>query len=244
MQMKRAIFITLLCVLSLTVKGQYDNDLFENAMYYSGSWVFNIETFTVNNNPFPINKSNSWFGINIQHFPTEPNLHGNNLLSIDGHFNISPDFNILQFSTGWFFGVCAGAIWSKGKNEHEDAYQRYRSEGYDAETADQLAGNDVDVTDQELQSMIYAYLLALESGGLHIPFGRHAGISADWSLFKVNYHFKDKAWFFTGDVGGSLGFSLGNHILLKAFGRYTFLWEANPYINKGWNWGVSIGYIN
>ena len=251
MKNNRYILILLLCTSFLySAKAQsYPNDLWWNSMYHSGQWVFNANAFMVNSK---IDVHNVWYGINIQHFPTRPNLSGNNLFSINMHINFSPDFRILQFSTGGIFGLCASAILTKGTNQYKYYYQRYLDMGYDPESASDAAGSQVNVSEQEYKAMIIAFLLALESGSFHFPLGGHVDLSIDWSAFKVNYHFKDKKWFFTADVGSSFGVSLGKHVLLKVSGGYTFNykrkgyldrgWYEPMYINWGWNGGVSIGY--
>jgi hypothetical protein len=217
--------------------------MFDNAMYHSGHWVFNVEAFNLKEHKFQnIQLSDAWLGIHLQHFPIEPNLRGNNLLSINTHVNISPDFQIIQCSTGWLGALTLSATMAGRTRRLKECYESLVDRGYDEAAAEETCRSQIPWTEEDRNAALFSSLLALESASVHIPFGEHAGMSFDWSLLNVNYHFKDKAWFLSGNAGGSLGFSLGNHILLKAFAAYLILYEKNPSLEKGLFYGVSIGF--
>ena len=237
------VFAFLFSVFPLTGQNYYAYDVFRNSMYESDDWTVNINGYTPYKN-FNV-KDNTWLGISLQHFPVEPNMYGNNLISIDGHINISPDFKTLQVSTGWVGALGASAIYAGNSRRFEKCYREYIDYGYNSKEAERECREINEPTESEKMAMIGGFLLGLESASLHFPFGRYFGMSIDWSLVKLNYHFKEKEVFLTANAGGGLEALIANHLLLRVSANYTFTykpWKNSPYVNEGLFFGASLGY--
>ena len=238
--MKKVLLIVVAAGMFFPMSSQNCDDAFENSIYHSGGGSISLEY----NSPFQnATKENSWFRLQGQVFFTEPNLCGNNVFSINGHFAATQNFESLQFAPGLLFDLLGlfGAF--RPSRDFEKYYEQAIKDGYDPEYARRIASDRVEpMSSDESKAVLLCFLMGLTSSGVHIPFSNFMGITAEWDLFNINCYRPEKKWFISGDVGGGLEVSLGK-LLIKGVGKYNFLYKQNPYMGRYWYWGASLGVV-
>ena len=227
------------CFLSQKVKAQ--SDVWKRSMFRPDTWTLGIDAFQLKSR---VPTANPWFGLTLTHFPIAPNMGGNNALSINTRVCVSPDFRVIQFSTGWVGAAVGSMIVSKYKNMVNDAYSKHRSEGYSDQDANEAVNSEIQMSDDDRGSLATAAFIALECASFHFSFGRWGGISADWNLLNVNHDFKDNSWFISGAVGGSLNVLVAKPLFLRIYSNYVFGYDkSSPVPLKGYNVGGTIGLV-